>query len=459
MADTGEAGWAGGYPVDRSYAPNLQPDLAPDHLDLVTLACGRLPPAAGGRFRYLELGCGFGVGLAALAAVNPHGHFAGLDFLPEHIASASRLRDEAGLGNLDLVETDFESFAAEDGPRFDYIVLHGVFTWISPRNRAAVVEILRRRVAPGGLVYVGCNAMPAWAALAPGRRILRDMLAAGRGEPAAVRATLARWIETDGSAAARAFWSRMEGLPDAYLLHEFGAEHGDALWSVELDAAMAPAKLSRVGSTRLQHTMDALRFDEAQRERLKAAEAEGWGTTARDLLANASFHHAVFARGAPRASEAQTARLLGARLVAAAPPPPPDRPRRRPLSGGIEEALAAALGGGRRAVAALADELAARIGLTPRKALQAIILALATERLVSLRDDAATHAAADGAERFNAVARRRLEEGAPLPGLASARLGGAVAVPRRWQAMVLGMEPPDAEALAALGPLGLLEPH
>lgn len=460
MGEAGAAGWAGGYPVERAYTPNLQPDLAPDHLALVTLACGRLPPAcdrgASGRaFRYLELGCGFGVGLAALAAANPHGHFTGVDFLPEHIAAAEGLREEAGLGNLDLIETDFESLAAEDGPRFDHVVLHGVFTWISPRNRAAVVEILRRRVAPGGLVYVGCNAMPGWTALAPARRMVRDLVAAGRGDPAAVRAALSRWVEMDGGEAARGFWSRVQGLPDAYLLHEFGAEHGDALWSVELEAAMAPAKLQRIGATRLHHAMDALRFDAAEREQLSAAEAEGWGATARDLLAKASFHHALFARGAPRASEAETARLLGARLVAPSPPRAADRPPRRALAPGLEAALSASLDGGRRPVAALVTDLADRAGLAPHKALQAVILGLATERLIALRDDAATAAAAEGTRRFNAAARRRLEDGVPLPGLASARLGGPVALPRRVQAMALGIEPADEEARAVLAPFDL----
>lgn len=455
MAEPAEAGWTGGYPVGRSYTPNLQSDLAPDHLDLVALACGRLPPVAGRPFRYLELGCGFAVGLAALAAVNPEGRFTGVDFLPEHIAGATRLRDEAGLGNLELVETDFESFAAEDGPLFDHVVLHGVFTWISPANRAAVVEILRRRVVPGGLVYVGCNAMPAWAELAPARRIVRDLLAAGRAEPAALRTALTRWVEMDGGAAARSFWSRVEALPDAYLLHEFGATHGDALWTVELDAAMAPAKLLRIGSTRLLHNMDALRFDEAQRAQLAAAEAEGWGATARDLLAQASFHHALFARGAPLASEAETARLLGRRLVAATPPAKPDSPPRRPLAAGIDEALAAALADGRHPLPKVTEALAARLGLAPRKALQAVILGLATGRLVALRDDTATAAAEAGASRFNAAARRRMEDGEPLPGLASARLGAAVTLPRRWQAMALGIEPMEAEVATTLAPLGL----
>lgn len=446
MAES-SAGWGGGYPVGTAYAATLQPDLAPDHLDLVMLTCGRLPPARQGGFRYLELGCGFGTGLVALSALYPEGQFVGVDFLPLHVADGRRLAREAGTDNVTLIETGFAEYAAEHGPAFDYVVLHGVFTWISDANRAAVVEILRRRVAPGGVVYVGCNAMPAWGVLAPARRIARDVLAAGGA--AALREAVGVWAEADGGEAGQAFWKRVAPLPDAYLLHELGAENGGALWSAELDAALAPAKLDRVGSTRLAQNIDALRFSEAQLARLRAAEAQGWGSTARDILSNASFHHAVHTRGAPRLSSGESERMLGARHVTTAVP----EDGARPLAAGLEAALAAAVGPVSRPVAEVAAAVADATGIEPRRALQTVIAGLATGRLAQVRDAAALAAGLDGARRFNGVALRRLRDGAPLPGLASARLGAPVLMGRDMQRAALGLATaaePAAEAVLAL---------
>lgn len=449
------AGWGSGYPVGTAYAATLQPDLAPDHLDLALVISGRLPPARKDGFRYLELGCGFGTGLVALAALYPQGQFSGVDFLPLHVAEGRRLARAARLDNVVIEEAAFDVVALQDGPCFDYVVLHGVFTWISAANRAAVVEILRRRVAPGGVVYVGCNAMPAWAVLAPARRIARDVLAGGGGI-AALREAVGGWAETEGGEPGRAFWARVSATPDAYLLHELGAEDGGALWSAELDAALAPAKLGRVGSTKLAQNIDALCFSPEKRARLRTAEAQGWASAARDILSNASFHHAIYARGAPLLSSAEADRFLRARHVAAAVA----EDDARPLAAGIEAALAAATASGARPVADVADAVAATLQLEPRKALQAVIAGLATGRLAQVRDSDGIAAARDEAARFNAVARQRLADGVPLPGLASARLGAPVLMGREMQAAAFGLSSTDdPAALAALALAGFDAPH
>jgi len=59
-----------------------------------------------------------------------------------------------------------------DLPDFDFITLHGIYSWISPENRRTIVEFMRRKLKPGGIVYISYNCMPGWAGMMPLRRLL-----------------------------------------------------------------------------------------------------------------------------------------------------------------------------------------------------------------------------------------------------------------------------------------------
>src|SRR6185436_12341439 len=77
--------------------------------------------------------------------------------------------------NLTLHATDFATAADFDLPRFDYIVAHGVYSWIDATGREDVRRFIDRHLAPGGLVYVSYNAMPGWASDLPFQYLLREV--------------------------------------------------------------------------------------------------------------------------------------------------------------------------------------------------------------------------------------------------------------------------------------------
>src|SRR5437773_4671116 len=121
----------------------------------------RLPGEMG--FAWCDLGCGQGVTAAILAATHPSGAFHGIDAMPVHIDHARRLAAAAAVANLELHAVDFAAAIDLDLPQFDYIVAHGVYTWIGPETQCAVRRFIDRRLKPGGLVYLSYNAMPGWA--------------------------------------------------------------------------------------------------------------------------------------------------------------------------------------------------------------------------------------------------------------------------------------------------------
>jgi SAM-dependent methyltransferase len=157
--------WQDGYVIDIPYTAGFYRELSPAYLNLLAaLLVVRASTLPDREFSYCELGCGFGLGPLLLAATNPQGRFHGYDFNAAQIAKARQLAARAGLANAHFGEESFASLAAagrDDGVRFDVIVLHGVYSWVSEDNRRHLVHYLREHLKPGGMAYVSYNCMRA----------------------------------------------------------------------------------------------------------------------------------------------------------------------------------------------------------------------------------------------------------------------------------------------------------
>src|SRR5476651_1447934 len=131
-----------------------------------------------------ELGCGQGVSIGIHAAASTTQWF-GTDFNPAHIAFARTLSEASG-ADVRLYSDTFVDFADRaDLPDFDFIALHGVWSWISDRNRAAIVKFVRRRLKPGGVLCISYNALPGYTAIEPIRHLLAEHIgiAGNKGRP------------------------------------------------------------------------------------------------------------------------------------------------------------------------------------------------------------------------------------------------------------------------------------
>jgi SAM-dependent methyltransferase len=138
------------------------PQTHPDRLAaLATLFGMRTAPVE--RCRVLELGCGDGGNLIPMALVLPESRFLGLDLAGEPIGRGRATIDVLGLSNVELRQEDLRDFAksvdAEQDP-FDFIVAHGVYSWVPGDVREALLSICQRWLAPHGVAYVSYNAYP-----------------------------------------------------------------------------------------------------------------------------------------------------------------------------------------------------------------------------------------------------------------------------------------------------------
>jgi len=148
-----------GFAYDQVLYPGFP--LAQTHPDRLATIAGLLgmTPARPDRSRVLELGCGDGGNLIPMALGLPESEFTGID-LSEQAAARGRAMSQAlGLKNISLRQMDLLEAGADLG-EFDYILVHGVYSWVPPHVREGLLGICRANLAPDGVAYVSYNAYP-----------------------------------------------------------------------------------------------------------------------------------------------------------------------------------------------------------------------------------------------------------------------------------------------------------
>jgi 2-polyprenyl-3-methyl-5-hydroxy-6-metoxy-1,4-benzoquinol methylase len=135
--------------------------------------------------RVLELGCASGGNIIPMALNHPEAKFVGVDVSPKQVAAGLARIEKMGLQNLELLCKSFSDLSADAG-KFDYIICHGVFSWVPRALQDAIFELCQKHLSPKGIAYISYNVLPGWRMLQP----LRDAFAAAlpRGVEGAERA-------------------------------------------------------------------------------------------------------------------------------------------------------------------------------------------------------------------------------------------------------------------------------
>jgi SAM-dependent methyltransferase len=317
------------YPSDTPYVKTFTRELAPAWLDHVALIQGWAPPERRSDFNWCDLGCGQGVSTAILGATHLNGDFYGIDRIADHIAEARWLAIEAGIENAHFHKADFAAAIRLDLPQFDYIVAHGVYSWIDPAARDSLCRFIDRRLKPGGLVYISYNALPGRAADLPLQRLLHGLGAHAFGNSQLRVAAAAKHLDTllalkvpalVMSPMAKARKKHPERFPLAYLAHEFMVPHWAPLIVTEVRAAMARIGLTPVGSATLLENYDRFVLGVAARKVLAAFAEPDARELVRDFLIDQFFRRDVFVRHGRRLGEhARRLRLYSSSFSLARP--------------------------------------------------------------------------------------------------------------------------------------------
>ncbi len=153
-----------------------------DRLATVATLMGMTPPAIDS-CRVLEIGCAAGGHLIPMAVNLPGSHFVGIDISTRELADGQRMVADLQLKNIELLHMGIEAVDQSLG-KFDYVVCHGVFSWVPADVRRGILEICRQNLSANGVAYVSYNTYPGWHF----RDIVRDMMrfhARGQADPLA----------------------------------------------------------------------------------------------------------------------------------------------------------------------------------------------------------------------------------------------------------------------------------
>jgi SAM-dependent methyltransferase len=203
------------------------PQSAMEHLEALAFLFGLDVPSPA-TARVLELGCAAGGNLIPFAARHPEARAIGVDLSAVQVAQGMAAIERAGLSNIELKVFNLADIDASFG-EFDYIVCHGVYSWVPGPVQDAILRICRENLAPDGVAYVSYNVYPGWKA----REIVRDamILRGGPRDTPEEKLSYARgmldFLEQSAQPGSVLKKTLEEAMPivrsanSSYLLHEF----------------------------------------------------------------------------------------------------------------------------------------------------------------------------------------------------------------------------------------------
>lgn len=305
--------WTAGYTAEIEYTRGYYSQMNPQHIQLLLLAAGVACPA-------IENACelGFGQGLSAnMHAAASVTHWYGTDFNPSQACQAQNLATQCG-NNAQLYDEAFEAFCQRpELPMFDYIALHGIWSWISDENRQHITDFIARRLKPGGVLYISYNTQPGWASMVPMRELLLEHseTVSAPGEPVAARVSKAmdfaqQLLETNPAflQANPRIAERISSMADkdpAYLAHEYFNRDWLPMSFSRMSEWLSPAKMTFAASAEARDHVDIVDLTESQQQLLSGITDVAFYQSTRDFMTNQQFRRDIWVKGAVSLSPLQ----------------------------------------------------------------------------------------------------------------------------------------------------------
>lgn len=437
-----------GYRSDSEYILSYQAELAPAAIDFAVLLSGHRPPT--GR-RYLELGFGRGRSINIHAAARP-GDYSGVDFNPAHAEEAAALAEASGAPIRVFGESFGEFAARETIEPADYIVLHGIWSWTPPEARAAILAIIDRALAPGGVVSVSYDALPGAAAKA----VVRDLLRMQGGDAATALAKLRALKDAEAGVftnqkVAMALVERYAKHAPRFLEHDVLNPFWAPSYFADVEREMSALGLDFLGPTAVEERLDANRMTPAQRALFDRETTTAGRETLRDIIVHRMFRRDLFGRrAAPLSGAEQSARLRGTTFVLTRSPAEVFKLAKSDEAAPLVFALARDDGAPKRLDALEAEPAIA--ALPPGRMLEQLVVLAGAACVQPVQSQGEIEAAAGPCRRLN----QRLiaiDGRSPATVLASPLIGAGVRVSGEERMAIasgrLGQIEPDRRALLA----------
>lgn len=302
--------WTSGYVADIGYTYGYYTELNPLRIRLAFAQQGLAFPSVG---TACELG--FGQGLSAnLHAAASTVSWWGTDFNPGQAGFAQELAGAAG-SDARLFDQSFAEFCSRaDLPDFDYIGLHGIWSWISDENRSVIVDFVRRKLRVGGVLYISYNTLPGWAAFAPMRHLMTEhaevLGAEGRGIVSRIDGAIdfAEKLLATNPLFSRANplvgdrLAKMKEHNRHYLAHEYFNRDWHPMHFATMANWLEPAKVQYACSANYLDLVEVINLTAEQQAFLSDIPDPMFRQTTRDFMVNQQFRKDYWVKGARKLS-------------------------------------------------------------------------------------------------------------------------------------------------------------
>lgn len=329
--------WTLGYPTANEYTSGLYPELNPDNLLALANLQGLVPSPhclaarpknkLAGR-TYCELGSGQGITLIFLAARDPEGSYIGIDFNPSHVRNAQNFAREAGIENVRFIECSFGDLDKADIPECDFIVAHGIWSWINEAMRVAVRAFIQNRLKPGGLFYLSYNCAAGRSADEPMRRLFQSL---DRGEHDVLQRMSAIYQATEvifeqkaqffaNRAGTTTRWKSLKSQDPRYMEQEYMGGNWFNFYSNEVHEELSAVGLTFIGSSNHIRNLPEYAFPPGYLDQTKNRVSPHAIELLKDIFHDEPFRRDIFCKAAPDVDRKGAAGALASCTFALATP-------------------------------------------------------------------------------------------------------------------------------------------
>ena len=445
--------WTSGYVADIGYTYGYYLELNPQRVKLAFLNAGLVAPEFG---TACELG--FGQGLSAnIHAAASVCSWHGTDFNPAQAGFAQELAFVSG-ANAHLFDEAFAEFSNRDMPEFDYIGLHGIWSWISDENRAVIVDFIRKKLKVGGVLYISYNTLPGWGTFAPMRHLMTEHAeiigADGVGIVSRIDgaldftekllATNPLFAKSNPLVADRI--NKIKGQDRHYLAHEYFNRDWHPMHFATMAKWLEPAKLTYASSAHYLDFVETVNLTPEQQAFLKDIHDPMFKQTVRDFMVNQQFRKDYWVKGARRLAPLEQAQgLRDQRLIMTSHRPTVSLMATSALgeahlSEKVYLPVLDLMADHKVRTLAQIEQGVKSAGIRLAQVIEAVLVLCGNATLSAVQDDAAITKAKKHTDKLNTHLMLKARSSNDISTLASPVTGGGIGVGRFHQLFVLAIQ-------------------
>lgn len=295
--------WSAGYITDIEYTLGYYSELNPLAIAFALVASGYEAPT-------IKTACelGFGQGLSInFHSAGSEASWWGTDFNPSHAHFAQKiaLSNNAHISNQAFVEY----CTRHDLPDFDFIGLHGIWSWVDEDNRSLIIDFIKRKLKTGGVVYLSYNAMPGWAHASPLKHLISEhhhmMTKLGDSSSTRMEASLhfidelfaVHPVLLKQSPGIKEAYERLKSQPQDYLAHEYLNENWRLFYFSEVAEQMQKAKLRFAASAKTTDYLEPLNLLPEQSAFLNKIQNPLYRESISDFMVGRHFRRDYWVKG------------------------------------------------------------------------------------------------------------------------------------------------------------------